>query len=216
MIKKSKMYDSNNITKTSDLENNNSLSRYKHYVAQQNHYAYECFYNLLERVRPIRILEIGTALGGFTAFLKHACDDLELNVHIRSYDIHITPSKEELVRNGVDFRQENIFTSDYKSLENSEIIEFIQSDGCTIVLCDGGSKINEFRILSEHLKTGDLIMAHDYAYNSEIFLNEINKVYWNWHEISESDIQDSVEKYNLKSFMQDEFNKAVWVCKIRE
>lgn len=86
------MYDSNNITTTSDLENNNSLSRYKHYVAQQNHYAYD----------------------------------------------------------------------------------------------------------------------------SEIFLNEINKVYWNWHEISESDIQESVEKYNLKSFMQDEFNKAVWVCKIRE
>lgn len=210
------MYDSNNITTTSDLKNNNSLSRYKHYVAQQNHYVYECFYNLLERVKPNRILEIGTALGGFTAFLKYACDDLGLNVDIRSYDIHVTPSKEELIRNGVDFRQENIFTSDYKKLENNEIIEFIQGSGCSLVLCDGGSKINEFRILSEHLKNGDLIMAHDYAYDSEIFLNEINKVYWNWHEISESDIQESVEKYNLKSFMQDEFNKAVWVCKIRE
>lgn len=210
------MYDSNNINTTSDLENNNSLSKYKHYVAQQNHYAYECFYNLLEKVKPSRVLEIGTALGGFTGFLKHACDDLGLTVEIRSYDIHVTPSKEELINNGVDFRQENIFTSDYQSLKNYEVIDFIQSDGCTLVLCDGGNKINEFKILSEYLKTGDIIMAHDYAYDREVFLNEIDKIYWNWHEISESDIQESVEKNNLKSFMQETFTSAVWVCKIKE
>lgn len=210
------MFEEKNIVSKSNLKENQSLSRYIDFTAQQNHYAYECFYKLLERVKPKRILEIGTATGGFTGFLKHISDDLGLNIVIRSYDIHISPSKERLIKNGVDFRQENIFTIDYKSLKNTEIIEFIQSDGCTLVLCDGGNKVNEFRILSEHLKNGDIIMAHDYAYDEETFLNEINKIYWNWHEISESQIQESVDKFNLKPFMQTEFNKAVWVCKIKE
>lgn len=210
------MYEEKKITGKSNLKDNQSLSRYLNFVAQQNHYAYECFYDLLEKVKPNRILEIGTALGGFTGFLKHTCDDLGLTVEIRSYDIHVTPSKDELINNGVDFRQENIFTSDYQSLINNEVIDFIQSDGCTLVLCDGGNKINEFKILSEHLKKGDIIMAHDYAYDREVFLNEIDRVYWNWHEISESDIQESVEKHNLKSFMQKTFINAVWVCKIKE
>jgi len=59
-------------------------------------------------------------------------------------------------------------------------------------------------------------MAHDYAKDHEVFKNEINRVYWNWHEISESQIQESIDKHNLKPYMQDEFDKAVWVCKIKE
>ena len=45
---------------------------------------------------------------------------------------------------------------------------------------------------------------------------KINNVYWNWHEISEEQIQEAINKYNLKPFMQAEFDNAVWVCKIKE
>ena len=59
-------------------------------------------------------------------------------------------------------------------------------------------------------------MAHDYASTSEYFKENIYMKFWNWHEIQDSDIQESVEKYNLESFMQEQFTSAVWVCKIKK
>jgi len=95
-------------------------------------------------------------------------------------------------------------------------MNFIQQEGVTIVLCDGGYKIGEFNILSKYIKPEDFILAHDYASTDEFFDEYINMKFWNWHEIQDSDIQESVEKHNLKPFMQDEFTKAVWVCKIKK
>lgn len=46
---------------------------------------------------------------------------------------------------------------------------FIKREGTTLILCDGGSKINEFNILSKYLKSGDIIMAHDYVDTKENF-----------------------------------------------
>ena len=65
------------------------------------------------------------------------------------------------------------------------------------------------------LKNGDIILAHDYAFDDTTFQSKIKGKYWNWHEISESDILASVEKHNLKPYMQEIFEKAVWVCKIK-
>ena len=61
-----------NVTKKCDLENNDSLSIYNNWAAQQNYKAFEIFYNFIRDVKPKRILEIGTSLGGFTSFLKYA------------------------------------------------------------------------------------------------------------------------------------------------
>ena len=97
-----------------------------------------------------------------------------------------------------------------------EVKDFIQSTGNTIVLCDGGNKIAEFNILSEFLKSGDIILAHDYAFDNATFRSEIKGKYWNWHEISESDILPCIKQYNLKSYMKETFEKAVWVCKIKQ
>jgi len=58
-----------NITRFTDLENNDSLSAFMNHTAQQSHFAYEVFYNFIKETKPKRILEIGTALGGFTEFL---------------------------------------------------------------------------------------------------------------------------------------------------
>lgn len=102
-----------------------------------------------------------------------------------------------------------------KNINNSfdEIKNEIQKDGVTLLLCDGGDKVNEFNTFSNYLKNNDIIMAHDYAVNDKVFNEEIKNKLWNWHEIQYSQIQDACEKNNLQDYMKNEFEKAVWVCK---
>jgi hypothetical protein len=210
------MFQEKNIISKSDLERNQSLSRYLNFTPQQNHHTYEAFFKLLNNVKPKRILEIGTGDGGLTGYLHYMCKSLKLDTEIRTYDIHNKSYYQDLISNGIDVRIENIFEDGYTNLKNKEIIDFIEKDGRTVILCDGGNKVREFNILSEYIKKSDIIMAHDYAKDEEFFKNNIYKVYWNWHEISDSKIKESVVKYGLKSFMQTEFDNAVWVCKIKE
>tara|TARA_R110000772_G_scaffold246671_1_gene360388 strand:- start:79 stop:714 length:636 start_codon:yes stop_codon:yes gene_type:complete len=211
------MFISDNITRKSNLEESDSISSYMGFSCQQNPYCFEEFYKLLESIKPSRILEIGTSLGGLTSYLKHVATEIGLSTVVRSYDIYELNWYNELRDNdNVDIRVENIFEDNYSKLTDTEIIDFIQSDGITLILCDGGNKIEEFNLLSNYMKSSDVIMAHDYAYNPDFFESEINKKYWNWHEISESDIAEAVERNNLSSFMQEGFTKAVWVCKNKQ
>jgi cephalosporin hydroxylase len=203
------------IFKRSNLEANDSITTYNGWGAQQNPYAYETFFNLLKENKPKRILEIGTALGGFTRFLKYSCNELDLDCEILTYDIYGRQDYEEMISEGIDVRIENIFNNDYTSV--SEFVKkFINQEGLTLVLCDGGNKILEFNILSNFLKSGDIIMAHDYARDHEKFVNEVNLKYWNWHEISEQDIKDACDRNNLTPYRQEIFDDAVWVCKIKQ
>ena len=139
------------ITKKIDLNVNDGLSSYMGMAAQQNHNVYQTFYNFLNEIKPKRIIEIGTALGGFTQFLKKVSDESHLNIDILSYDIHKMAWYEDMVKTGIDVRVENIFDVDYSFIKQ-EVIDFIQQDGITIVLCDGGDKVREFNILSNYIK----------------------------------------------------------------
>jgi glycosyltransferase involved in cell wall biosynthesis len=69
--------------------------------------------------------------------------------------------------------------------------------------------------LSNYLKVGDVIMAHDYSPNEEHFQKHINNQIWNWFEIQDSDIIDSCIKNSLISYMEEKFRNVVWVCKIK-
>ena len=209
------MFKKDNITRRSNLEVHDSISCYLNHGAQQNPHAYEAFYNLLNKIKPSRIIEIGTSMGGFTMFLKLICNDLNLDTTILTNDINYQPGYELLKDSGIIVKIENLFSGDYSQVK-PETIDYIQQDGVTLVLCDGGWKIGEFNLLSKYIKSGDIIMAHDYASTSEYFKENIYMKFWNWHEIQDSDIQESVEKYNLESFMQEQFTSAVWVCKIKK
>jgi predicted O-methyltransferase YrrM len=206
-----KDFDHSLITKYTNLVDNDSLSSYKNHACQQNHNSYQYFFQLLKEKEPKRILEIGTALGGFTAFLLDITQNLQLECLIRSYDIHYNSWYEDLKKDGVDIRIENIFGDMYDSVPD-EVVSYIKSDGLTLVLCDGGSKNNEFRLLSEYLKPNDIIMAHDYAPNSEYFEQYMRNKIWNLHEIQDSDIIESCQLYVLQPYMREEFLNVAWAC----
>lgn len=205
----------NKITKKSDLNNNDSLSSFNDWASQQNHNSFEVFYNFIKDTSPKRIIEIGTALGGFTRFLKYTVDDLELNCDVLSYDINYNNWYEDIKKMGVDIRIENIFLENYTKLPQY-VIDFIQSEGVTLILCDGGDKVREFNILSDYMKIGDHILAHDYAFDREYFDKNIYLKVWNWHELSESDIINACERNKLKDYQRDLFQSVAWVSKIKE
>jgi hypothetical protein len=200
------------IFKKCNLEANDSISTYNGWGAQQNYNAFEVFYNFIKETKPKRILEIGTSNGGFTQFLKYACDRLELDTHILSLDIYEKSWYKAISESGVDLRIENIFLNNYEDVPQ-EYKDFIQQEGVTIILCDGGDKVREFNLLSKFLKSGDFILGHDYAFNREIFEQKIFKKVWNWHELSESDINDCSLENNLVDYNREVFESVVWICK---
>jgi 23S rRNA U2552 (ribose-2'-O)-methylase RlmE/FtsJ len=203
------------ITRFTDLEANDSLSAFRGHTAQQNHGAFKVFYDFIKDVKPKRILEIGTSLGGFTTFLKIVCDDLNLDTNIRSYDINRHSWYDDIIKLGIDIRVENIFTEGFKDF-SEEVKEYIRQDGATIVLCDGGWKIGEFNVISKYIKNNDFILAHDYAENKEVFETKILNKIWNWHEIQKSDIQNSIDSNNLIEFLPEIFSNVAWGCFIKQ
>ena len=203
------------ITRKIDLEQNDGLSSFLNLPAQQTHNVYEVFYKFIKKIKPKRILEIGTALGGFTQFLNWVSNELNYDIEILTYDViehNWYPNIREL---GIDVRVKNVFNETYTEV-NQEVIDFIKQDGVTIVLCDGGYKIGEFNVLSNFLKTGDFIMAHDYSENREVFDEKINRKIWNWFEISDSNIENACIKNNLIDYNKDTFENVVWTCKIKQ
>jgi cephalosporin hydroxylase len=204
------MFEEAFITRRTNLKSNDSLSAYNGWPAQQHYNVFRTFYSVLENVKPLQILEIGTALGGFTQFLDFACKDLSIDCSILSYDIAEQPWYNNIQNNKLTIKIENVFKNDYTIVKN-EVIEFINRSGTTMVLCDGGNKVAEFNLLSRYLKTNDIIMAHDYAPNNDYFQGYINNITWNWHEIQDSDIQDACEANNLVPFMPDTLTPVVWV-----
>lgn len=204
-----------NITKRSDLEVSDSISAYLGHSAQQNPNAYEAFFNLIQEVKPSRIIEIGTAMGGFTLFLKMCVNDFNLDTEIISYEVDDRESYNFIRSHGIDIRIKNVFHENYTGV-TQEIIDLIQNDDRCIVLCDGGHKISEFNLLSKYLKSGDIIMAHDYASTPEYFEEFIKNKQWNWLEITDNDIEDAVVLNNLQPYMKKSFDNAVWVCKIKQ
>lgn len=196
------------------------LILYKNYGMRQSLQAIAVFENLLSRTKPARIIEIGTDQGGLIVALKDIIDTLNLDTTLRSYDIKDYKKIYPEIRSmGIDQRVENIFDSEYRNLtpdKKEELVSLIQSDGISIILCDGGNKINEFNCLSQYLKTNDIIMAHDYAETLKDFAENIKYKLWNWCEIKGSDIKNACDMYNLTDFMKDEFRLVAWTCKQKQ
>ena len=201
------------------MKNISGMFVYKQTATQQHENVEEPFTNLFKNIMPSQLVEIGTASGGLTILLRDILDSIGLqSTTIRTYDVHnnnyIKYRTSEDAK--IEIITKNIFNHMYNNLleeERTEVVDFIQRDGTTIVLCDGGSKKNEFNIFAQALKPGDIIMAHDYAPSHEYFTQNILNQVWNWHEISDSDIDPVCDVNNLISYMREEFINVVWTCK---
>jgi hypothetical protein len=195
---------------------------YKGLYILQNHEIYEPFKKLFENKKPKRIIEIGTEYGGFTLFIKNVLEFLDIeDFKIRTYDIKETAlSNHNELDDKIEILNKNIFSEipivSLKKEEIDDIKNFLSKNGVNLILCDGVDKQGEFRVLSELLKSGDIIMAHDYAENETVFNEKIKGKIWNWMEIQESDIKEASIKNDLEFFMKDEFEKVAWVCKIKK
>jgi cephalosporin hydroxylase len=188
---------------------------YKNLVAQQHEDAFNVFKTFLNEIRPSQILEIGTAGGGFTLFLRDYLNEIGLSESkIRSYDINHIEYYNSIINQNVDIRIENIFDNSHMKIKDDCLInEFIEQIGVTLVLVDGGYKIGEFKALSGLLKVGDFIMAHDYSSDLDYFNEYINQKIWNWCEITDSYIEESCNIHNLEKYKPEEFQQVVWTCR---
>lgn len=204
------------------MEEVKGCTEYKGFTASQHPNFVEVFEKFLTEVKPKRILEIGTSQGGTTLALNDIMKSMSYDYEFRSYDIYDIPWYDVFRSKGVDIRVENLFNHSYDNFDYSnpskitELTNFIGQDGVTVILCDGGHKKGEFNLLSQYLKKGDYIMAHDFAWSQSYFEEHINNKIWNWCEITGDDIADSMKINNLVPYMKDEFQSVVWCCTVKQ
>lgn len=174
------------------------------------------FREFLEIARPSRILEIGTFHGGLTLLLRDILDEIGLaNSIIRTYDINEQEFLKPLVVDRkVEVYTKNLFNDSYddwhSEISKQEINDYINKEGTTIVLCDGGCKKCEFNLLAPLLKKNDIIMAHDYAPDNEYFEQYMKDKIWDWHEIKDSDIIKTSIENNLQPYLQELMQMVAW------
>jgi len=193
---------------------------YKNLFISQHPNIEKVFREFLNNNNPSQIVEIGTMHGGLTLMLRDILNDIGLSsTKIRTYDIEDQKFLKPLINDSsnIEVLNTNLFNYNYDDFKDEEtktdIKKYIQQDGLTIVLCDGGCKRCEYNILAPLLKSQDIIMAHDYAPNKDFFNMHIKDKIWNWMEIQDSDIQDITNKYNLLPYNQEQMLSIVWNCR---
>lgn len=149
------------------------------------------------------VIEIGGYLGGFTLVLSDAMDHGTILTYENNADFPFRfPNKNITARTHfpwdqftqpVALREKDIFD------DLDAVKDFIQREGKTIVLCDGGDKIREFDTLSPYLKSGDVICTHDYALNMESHSAIIESGAWDSRapQVVYEDIRPFVEREGL-------------------
>jgi cephalosporin hydroxylase len=185
---------------------------------QQNEFFLNNLENIILSINPHRIIEIGTARGGTTLAISDIL--IKNNLHdskIKTFDISSRHHLKNLSVSNIEFYVGNIFDWPKSELSKpEEITNFLSENKTNLILCDGANKIKEFNILSQYLKTNDLIMAHDYAPNKEVFESDYVGKIWNHMEICDKDIQNTVETCNLETYNNKLINQTAWVAKIKK
>ena len=211
---------------------------YKDMWVQQVPESFDVFKDFLNKIKPKRILEIGTADGGLICFLRDYLNEIGLrDSRIMTFDVEERGHYNDKLRsNNIEVNVIDIFSAPPKhtvaeevfvphpwspfmawTLNRPELVKpYIQGEGVTLVLCDGGYKIGELAVLSPLLKSGDFIMAHDYVDNQDLWEREYKDKIWNWCEVNEEQISKHCEQNNLKPYMQNKFDKVVWACRRKQ
>ena len=158
---------------------------------------------ILEICSPANIVEIGTYAGGLAFLLK----DTFREAKVYTFDPRPSCDMEKLSLDaGVICHRRDVF-------EAKELIRgIVQSEGLSMVFCDGGNKRREFNEFAPYLKPGDIILAHDYAPDREYWTAFMKDRIWNWFEIQDSHVEECCAAQDLGSFLREEFLATAWLC----
>lgn len=178
-------------------------SRFLGFPMSQNRYAVPAWSYFFEQVRANQLVEIGTSVGGFTCLLGVVAKNLGATLH--TLDIHDNLDLEAAAW----FRRLSIgfFTEDcFGEVGTALLRDTINRTGISVLLCDGGDKIKEFRTFAPLLKVGDYIAAHDWHDYGENCVGED----WPWQEIQTSDVADVIEQQSLTQVYEELFRRSGW------
>jgi len=156
------------------------------------------------------IIEIGSYNGGLSSYIFDSKKEGALFV---SYDILPEINDAAKYRKDIDFRIGDCFEEKYKN----EIVELINRPGKTLLICDGGHKTKEFNLFSKYLKSGDVIVLHDYKQTDESWKSMCE--YWQWpygNEMCYEEIKDAISENGLEEFRNKEFNFFAWGSYIKK
>jgi hypothetical protein len=182
------------------------------------------------------IIELGTHDGGLSSLFALYCYGSQNMAYSN------VPNEPSLYKNNTHNKKpKKFYTFDYVSrdiprinflksigtefkeidfLNNEENIKYIQdiikNGGATLVLCDGGNKPKEFSLFSPSLKQGDVIMAHDWAFDKNAFSEIQKRGIWYGLETEWEQIKESCFKNNIKQICADEFDDSVWFCGLKQ
>lgn len=182
------------------------------------------------------IIELGTHDGGLSTLFALYCLGSRMPAQADN------PNEPSLYKNRTHHkRPKTFYTFDYVRRDNARIhlleqmlaqfgqVDFlndqavinrigsiITAGGRTLLLCDGGDKPKEFSLYSPFLKTGDIIMAHDYADTEAKFAQIKARGIWHGLETKWSDIEEACFKHNIHQIYEEEFDDSVWFCGIKK
>jgi hypothetical protein len=184
---------------------------YNGLVAQQSAGVFDAFPDALAELRPARVLEVGTGHGGFAVFLRHALNDLGLYATpVVTVDTTDRPGYHAVRGEGVDVRVEQVFSPAYAATA-PWVGGYVAGPGPTLVLCDGDDRAGEFGALAAALKSGDVIMAHDYAPDAEYLRRHAGATGWRWLEFTDADAAAPAARHGLTAWRQDAMLGAHWL-----
>lgn len=169
-------------------------------IAAQTKYVEQPFKDVLNYFNTI--IEIGFDKGGFSLWLNKNKKD---STKLVCYDITFTGKQVDNA--SIDFRIGDCFSQDVME----EIKSQVQKPGKTLLLCDGGNKQEEFRVYSKFLKSGDVIMLHDYQHSNEDYNSVMNNLGWKTPAESSYDgIKNAVSENKLRPYNYDSFKNVLW------
>ena len=161
----------------------------------QTVYAFPLWETLFIRVPQLsRIIEFDTGNGGFSTYLKLCA--MRFWVPLYTFDIRpFEPSKvTEALALEASFSRADVLAAE------KEIADLIKHNGRTILYCDNGNKIAEFKMYAKHLKVLDVIGAHDWG--TEIKDEDVAEVIAE-HHLQHIPLGDELEKLaHTKFFMR--------------
>lgn len=171
-------------------------SYYRGVAVGQRREAFTVLEKIIEDYKPELIVEIGYWHGGLSLFLS----DVDV-CPVYSFDIN----KDEVPNTITDetLLNLNFLIRDCWTQETKDFIHELSKGKKTLWLIDGGDKEKEFNFYSDIVKAGEIIMAHDFAPDSDgaNYLKQNNIWYW-W--------ESKLEGLDLTNFSKHEDFENIW------